>query len=132
MDFPNLRKRPTYVTILSALQALEIQPNSWVKISAVEQSAPIDQAAILRFLMSVIASDLEWLRGSVDIHGEILTELDQREILFDLASKRVAERCGRSGEIPLAVWLDLKRGGCPDLNIQGQYADMGFLQQCQK
>ena len=98
MDFPNLRKKPTYGTIFSAIQALEIQPNLWVNTSAVEQSAPIDQAAILRFLMSVIASDLEWLQGSVTINGDILTELDQREILLDLSSKRVAERCGRSGE----------------------------------
>jgi hypothetical protein len=100
MDLPNLRKEPTYGVLRSALQALENQPSTWTNSSAAGQSAPTDQAAVLRFLMSVIASDLGWLQDSIDIRGEVLTPLEQKEKLFDLASRRVAERCGRSGEIP--------------------------------
>jgi hypothetical protein len=99
MDFPNLRKQPTYGMLLDTLQTLEIQPSSWTKSFAAEKSSPTDQAAVLRFLMSVIASDLEWLQDPIDVRGNILTALEQRETLFDLASRRIAERCGRSGKI---------------------------------
>jgi len=57
-----------------------------------------DQATIQRFLMSIIASDLEWLQDSTGFGPDALTALEQKEILFDLASRRVAERCGRSGK----------------------------------
>jgi len=99
MDLPSLRKRPTYGVLLNALQALEVQPNSWSKSITVELSST-EQATVQRFLMSIIASDLEWLQDSTGLGGEILTALEQKELLFDLASRRVAERCGRSGKPP--------------------------------
>jgi hypothetical protein len=94
----NLRKKPTYGALLSALEALEVQPNSWNKTFDAEESSPSDQAIVQRFLMSVIASDLEWLQESNNVAGELLTAQEQREALYDLASRRVAERCGRSGK----------------------------------
>jgi hypothetical protein len=97
MDLPNLRKKPTYGVILNTLRALEVQPNSWNKTFDAERFSASDQAIVQRFLMSVIASDLEWLRESNDVGGEVLTAQEQREALYDLASRRVAERCGRSG-----------------------------------
>jgi hypothetical protein len=99
MDLPNLRKKPTYAVLVSALQALEVQPKSWSKTSDDEKSSVNDETVVQRFLMSVIASDLEWLLESTDIGEEVLTALEQKEILFDLASRRVAERCGRSGKL---------------------------------
>jgi hypothetical protein len=101
MDLPNLRKKPTYAVLLSALQALEVKPNSWDKSSAAESSSLSDEAVVQRFLMSIIASDLEWMPESTDIGGEFLTALEQKELLVDLASRRVAERCGRSGTCPI-------------------------------
>jgi hypothetical protein len=98
MDLPNVRNKPSYNAILSALQALQIQPNSWSKISNAEKSSANDQAVIQRFLMSIIASDLEWLQESPGFDGDVLAAQEQRETLFDLASRRIAERCGRSGK----------------------------------
>jgi hypothetical protein len=98
MDLPNIRKKPSYNAILSALQALQVQPNSWSKVSNAEKSAANDQAVIQRFLMSIIASDLEWLQESPGFDGDVLAAQEQREMLFDLASRRIAERCGRSGK----------------------------------
>jgi hypothetical protein len=98
MDLPNVRKKPSYNAILSALQALQVQPNSWSKVSNAEKSAANDQAVIQRFLMSIIASDLEWLQESPGFDGDVLAAQEQREMLFDLASRRIAERCGRSGK----------------------------------
>lgn len=100
MDLPNLRKKPTYGVLLGALQALETHPNSWDKFSTIDQSSASDQAVVQRFLMSIIASDLEWLQESIELGGEVMTALEQKETLFDLASRRVAERCGRSGKYP--------------------------------
>lgn len=97
MDLPNLRKKPTYSVLFGALQALEVQPNLRNKSVDDEKSLEIDDALIQRFLMSVIASNLAWLQESNDPGGEVLTAQEQRERLFGLASRRVAERCGRSG-----------------------------------
>ena len=99
MDLPNLRKKPTYGSLLSALQALEVQPNLWNKSDTVELSSSGDHATIQRFLMSIIASDLEWFQDPISLGPDALTALEQKEILFDIASRRVAERCGRSGKI---------------------------------
>jgi hypothetical protein len=98
MDLPNIRKKPSYDAILSALQALQVQPNSWIRLSDGEKSPASDQAVVQRFLMSIIASDLEWLQESPGFDGDVLAAQEQRETLFDLASRRIAERCGRSGK----------------------------------
>jgi hypothetical protein len=98
MDLPNIRKKPSYDAILSALQALQVQPNSWIRLSDAEKSPASDQAVVQRFLMSIIASDLEWLQESPGFDGDVLAAQEQRETLFDLASRRIAERCGRSGK----------------------------------
>ena len=98
MDLPNLRKKPPYGLILSTLQALEVQQNLWTDPTANAQSELTDPAAIMRFLMSVVASDLDWLQGSVNVDGKAVSATEQKELLLDLASRRVAERCGRSGK----------------------------------
>jgi hypothetical protein len=97
MDLPNIRKKPSYDAILSALQALKVQPNSWSKLFDAEKPSASDQAVVQRFLMSIIASDLEWLQETPGFDGDVLAAQEQRETLFDLASRRIAERCGRSG-----------------------------------
>lgn len=103
MDLPNIRKKPSYDAILSALQALQVQPSSWIRLSDAEKSPASDQAVVQRFLMSIIASDLEWLQESPGFDGDVLAAQEQRETLFDLASRRIAERCGRSGKSPTSL-----------------------------
>ena len=108
MDLPNLRKKPAYGALMDALQGLEQEPNSWTKSPAAEQMATADHAVVQRYLMSVITSDLGWLQDSIDVDGKIMQASEQRETLFDLASKRIAERCGRSGIIPSLNFRSLK------------------------
>ncbi|KAE9368730.1 hypothetical protein N431DRAFT_347567 [Stipitochalara longipes BDJ] len=118
MDLPNLRKKPPYDVLLSALQALEVQPNSWNKPFDVEISSTSDQATVQRFLMSIIASDLEWLQDSVGTSGEALTALDRKELLFDLASRRVAERCGRSAMPEMTrTWTIPESSNLPEIKF---------------
>lgn len=69
----------------------------WDQATAVQQTAA-QEAAISRYLMSIISSIFEWFEDSVDTEGQSILAMEQREKLWDLASKRVAERCGRSGE----------------------------------
>jgi hypothetical protein len=87
LDFPRLRDEPSYEELLGLLSALEIKPSSWT-----EQNAPAleDTAGISRYLTSVLSNSFDWLDG-VDPEGE------KKEVLWDLASKRISERCGRSG-----------------------------------
>ena len=98
MDLPNLRKKPPYGLLLSTLQALEVKQNLWTNSGAAEQPESTDPAAIMRFLMSIVSCDLDWLQVSVNVDGKAVSATEQKELLLDLASRRVAERCGRSGK----------------------------------
>jgi hypothetical protein len=95
MVLPNLRKQPSYDTILRALLALKIEPATWdVTNISVESD---EQVAALRFLNSIISSDLDWLNDLPFYNGTGLSFADQKDMLLGLASKRMAERCGRTG-----------------------------------
>jgi len=97
MDLPNLRRQPSYETLCRVLNELEVLPSSWGS-STRKSSIPADNAAVLMFLMSVISNDLYWLEDSTSGEDKPLSAHNHKEILLDLASKRVAERCGRSGK----------------------------------
>jgi hypothetical protein len=87
LDFPRLRDEPSYDELLDLLSALEIKPSSWTE----QHSAAVeDTAGISRYLTSVLSNPFDWL-DEVDPEGE------KKELLWDLASKRISERCGRSG-----------------------------------
>jgi hypothetical protein len=95
MELPNLRKQPSYDTLLRALLALKIEPATWdVAGISVESD---EQVAALRFLNSIISSDLDWLKDLPFYNGTALSSADQKDMLLGLASKRMAERCGRTG-----------------------------------
>jgi hypothetical protein len=98
MELPNLRKQPSYNTILRALLALKIEPATWNATNISSESD--DQVAALRFLNSIISSDLDWLNDLSFYNGTALSYVDQKDMLLGLASKRMAERCGRTGIHP--------------------------------
>lgn len=96
MKLPNLSRKLPYNSLINILQAL--QPNSGsADGSAVEVSGSADDASVNKFLMSVIMSDFSWLTDLSESQGSVLSAEDQRENLANEASKRLAERCGRSG-----------------------------------
>ncbi|PBP19349.1 hypothetical protein BUE80_DR009960 [Diplocarpon rosae] len=96
MNLPNLRTRPTYDTIFSTLKCLEIKPASWDDVSLTEVSTSEHNGSVNSFLMSVITCDFEWLTDFETGDATIFLADDQKESLIQEASKRVAERCGRS------------------------------------
>ena len=97
MELPNLRKQPSYDTILRALLALKIEPATWDVTNISSESD--DQVAALRFLNSIISSDFDWL-NDLPFYNGALSYADQKDMLLGLASKRMAERCGRTGMHP--------------------------------
>lgn len=94
VELPVLRKKPSYLTLLKTLKELELTPSSW---SGNSNNDPTTEGKTLsQYLLSIISSDLIWL--DKDGHESEAVN-DQKNELWELASKRLAERCGRSGEI---------------------------------
>jgi len=91
-----LWRKPAYERLLSYLKELEVKPLVWgvdattpEEIMSYEASESRDRREIIRFLSSVISSNLTWIEGE-----------DQREEIWATASRRLAERCGRTGGWP--------------------------------
>ncbi|KAK1247155.1 hypothetical protein MKX07_002064 [Trichoderma sp. CBMAI-0711] len=96
-DFPQMWQRPSYEVLLAILQSLELSPPVWnhrqrqADILAQQESlATQRKAEVTRYLSSVIKSPLAWI-----------DDYDKQEVLWELASKRMSERCGRTamGEV---------------------------------
>jgi hypothetical protein len=88
LDFPRLRDEPAFEEMLGLLSALELKPSSWSE----QASAKVeDTPGLSRYLTLILKNSFDWLDDSVDPEGE------KKEMLWDLASKRISERCGRTG-----------------------------------
>ena len=85
MVLPNLRSEPSFDQLLQGLKDLQIQPQAW---DDSDNSQNEDSKAVSSYLTSIVSSDLSWLTDVGD---------SQRDVIWELASKRLAERCGRSG-----------------------------------
>ena len=101
VELPVLRKKPSYKTLLKTLNDLELRPSSWSGNS--NNDATTDSKALSQYLLSIISSDLIWL--DKDGH-ESEAMNDQKNELWELASKRLSERCGRSGESTLQSYFE--------------------------
>lgn len=99
-----LWQKPAYKVLLASLEKLRVKPRAWNPRVSVPpgEYVPDQQAAsahdrheVLQFLSGIIKSSLAWL------------DSDEQENVWDEASKRMSERCGRTGTLtPLdqAVW----------------------------
>ena len=88
LEFPRLRDEPSFEEMLGLLSALELRPSSWSE----ETSATLeDTPGLSHYLTSILKNSFDWLDDSIGPGGE------QKEMLWELASKRISERCGRSG-----------------------------------
>ena len=93
VEFPILRKKPSYSKLLETLKDLKLPPTSWNGAS--KNDSTINTKTISQYLLSIISSDLAWLDKDSE-ESEFVS--NQRDELWELASRRLAERCGRSGE----------------------------------
>ncbi|TAQ86611.1 hypothetical protein B7494_g5081 [Chlorociboria aeruginascens] len=101
---PLVRAQPSFETLLDLLNRLEIGPSSW-------NSAPIEvvefkiDTTTSRWLLSVISSDLSWMIDS------------EKHKLWELAAKRIAERCGRSALPGITRQWAIPQNGLPEIII---------------
>jgi len=89
---PSVRCKPSYEKLCKALQSLEIQPNNW---SGEDEPGSTSLKSTNDYLLSIISSDLAWF----DTEQTAATVSEQRDRVWDLAGKRMSERCGRSGKL---------------------------------
>lgn len=94
MTLPKLQDRPSFEKLCEALEGLAIKPASW-STDCIENPSLEDFRDVNDYLLSIITSSLRWIKVTPD-DDESAT--DPKEVLWDLASKRMAERCGRSGK----------------------------------
>jgi hypothetical protein len=96
-ELPHLWQKPAYDVLLASLKKLHVEPRVWsTQISRAdvlkEQAATAhDRREMVSFLSTVIKSSLAWLDSD-----------DEREVIWEEASKRMSERCGRTGR-PIAL-----------------------------
>jgi len=91
-DLPQMWEKPTYGSLVDALAGLELAPPVWSHdrrrdeiIAEQESLATQLKAEASRYISSIIKSPLDWLADD-----------DEREHVWELASRRMSERCGRS------------------------------------
>ncbi|ETS74787.1 hypothetical protein PFICI_13271 [Pestalotiopsis fici W106-1] len=93
LDFPQVWQKPCFEELMACLKSLHIEPPVWgpqastrVILENQENNARF-RKEVAGYLSSIIKSDLRWL-GDSD---------DEREAIWDEASRRLSERCGRAG-----------------------------------
>lgn len=99
LDLPQLYAKPTASQLLSTLEDLSFEPRSWdtTPRSGTPRSASsgastpfrpkrrVKREGVPRYLTSIISSPLGWIEDD-----------EQKEQVWDVASKRLTERSGRS------------------------------------
>ena len=91
---PHLWQKPAFKDLLDCLEKLHVAPPVWnLKVSRAEIIRREQEAStahyrreVVAFLSAIVRSGLPWLETD-----------DQREEIWNDASKRLAERCGRTG-----------------------------------
>jgi hypothetical protein len=91
-ELPHLWQKPTCEVLIACLKKLRLEPPVWnlhvspTQILKEQTVTAHDRREILSFLSTIIKSGLPWLDND-----------DEREVIWEEASKRMSERCGRTG-----------------------------------
>jgi hypothetical protein len=94
-DFPKPWEKPAFRDLMDCLKQLRVEPPIWnPKVSRAdiirEQEATTWQRrAVASYLSSIVSSSLDWIEDE-----------GKREDIWTEASKRMSERCGRTGRYP--------------------------------
>lgn len=102
---PHLWQKPAFDDLLECLRKLRVEQPVWsLKVSRDEilkqqneAFAAHDRREIVSFLSMIIKSNLGWIDGD-----------EEREEIWDEASKRLSERCGRAGTYPVLAPMDVR------------------------
>ncbi|KAH6657876.1 S-adenosylmethionine-dependent methyltransferase-like protein [Truncatella angustata] len=92
LDFPQVWQKPSSEAIIACLKRLHVEPPIWnpstsqrVILEDHENSARF-RKEVAAYLASFIKSDLRWISAD-----------EEKEAIWDEASRRLSERCGRAG-----------------------------------
>ncbi|KAI1384041.1 putative methyltransferase-domain-containing protein [Hypoxylon trugodes] len=91
-DFPQVWQKPSSAELLASLKRLQVDPPIWSPrtsrkiILETYQNAAQFRREVAAYLSSIIKSNLGWIQDE-----------DEKEALWDEASRRLSERCGRAG-----------------------------------
>ncbi|KAG6008745.1 hypothetical protein E4U21_003941 [Claviceps maximensis] len=92
LDLPQTYENPSFSVLLATLQSLELSPPIWNHsrrrseiIVEQESLASRHKAEITRYISTIIKSPLLWIEDD-----------EQKDVIWELASKRMSERCGRT------------------------------------
>ncbi|CAG8982353.1 hypothetical protein HYALB_00005355 [Hymenoscyphus albidus] len=114
LDLPRLRDEPSFKILVQALEALAIKPSLW----SGEATPTENTVATSRYLTSILSSGFEWFQDPTSEKSHGLLAEEQKEFLWNLASARLTERCGRSAQGELTrTWTIPANENHPDLNI---------------
>ncbi|KAI1209748.1 S-adenosylmethionine-dependent methyltransferase-like protein [Annulohypoxylon truncatum] len=95
-DFPQVWQKPSAEELLASLKKLQVEPPIWnpktsrkIIIETCQNAAQF-RREVAAYLSSIVSSSLGWIQDD-----------DEKEALWDEASRRLSERCGRAamGEI---------------------------------
>lgn len=84
MDLPQIYTKPSYEELVLALTSLQLEPPSWTLEK--EHTKVEDSKAVAAYLTQIVSNGLKWLEND-----------EQRERIYEIASKRLSERSGRTG-----------------------------------
>ncbi|KAI1454534.1 putative methyltransferase-domain-containing protein [Annulohypoxylon moriforme] len=91
-DFPQIWQKPSTEELLASLKKLQVEPPIWNPktsrkvILETYQNAARFRREVAAYLSSIVSSSLGWIQDD-----------DEKEALWDEASRRLSERCGRAG-----------------------------------
>lgn len=91
-ELPSLWLKPAYEMLLASLEKLRVKPRVWnlrdsrADVLREQATTAHDRREVVSFLSAIIKSTLAWLDSD-----------DEREVIWEEASKRMSERCGRTG-----------------------------------
>ncbi|KAI0976661.1 putative methyltransferase-domain-containing protein [Xylaria arbuscula] len=92
LDFPQVWQRPSFEDLLACLKQLHIEPPAWgagaskKTLQETKEKIARDRREVTSYLANIVSNSLEWLHDD-----------DQREAIWDEASRCLSQRCGRAG-----------------------------------
>ncbi|KAI1811772.1 putative methyltransferase-domain-containing protein [Poronia punctata] len=95
-DFPQVWERPSFEDLLACLKHLHAEPPIWFSLASKKTEAEKQEITaqyrreVVAYLSSIVGSGLGWIKDD-----------DEKEIIWDEASRCLSQRCGRAamGEI---------------------------------
>lgn len=91
-DFPQMWQKPSCEDLLNTLKQLELSPPIWShkskrsEIVQEQENTAYFRREVSAYLFSIVKSSLPWIEDD-----------DEKEMIWSEASRRLTERCGRTG-----------------------------------